>query len=99
MWVHRQASAKSAGAPLPAVGNLGGGWPVITRPLPPAPRDVLPSSGNSSAPSRPAEPHDFRSPVGQAGVAVEMNGRSERSRLSLAGVLGSVGTIPRGRAQ
>jgi len=28
MWVHRQASAKSAGAPLPAAGNLGGGWPV-----------------------------------------------------------------------
>jgi len=28
MWVHRQASAKSAGAPLPAVGNLGGDWPV-----------------------------------------------------------------------
>jgi len=28
MWVHRQASANSAGAPLPAVGNLGGGWPV-----------------------------------------------------------------------
>lgn len=41
MWVHRQASAKSAGAPLPAVGNLGRDRPGGSRDFPRPPHGRL----------------------------------------------------------
>ena len=54
MWVHRQASDNSAGAPLPAVGNLGRDRPSDHATSPARATDVLPSPGNTRPHLSPA---------------------------------------------